>query len=436
MALNELGNTCITGLQWGDEGKGKLVDLLVERFDAVVRFGGGANAGHTVVVKDERFALHQLPSGILRPKVMNVISNGAVVDPAVLLGEIASLQERGVTIGDNFRISDRVHLVFPWHRLEDVLAEKAARGETKLGTTSRGIGPCYADKAGRRFGIRLCALFRPEQLRAQIRAATAHKNAVFAALYEQREELDADAITDEYLAFAETLKPFVCDTTQLLHGLLRAEKKLLFEGAQGSLLDVDHGTYPYVTSSNAGAGGLSSGAGVPFSAVRSLIGVVKAYTTRVGTGPFPTELSGATGETIRRRGREFGTTTGRPRRCGWFDAHATSYAVKFNGPTQLALMHLDTLSGLEELQICVGYRLDGKPVSGFPADVQTLEAAEPIYETLPGWEAEVTACRRFTDLPPNARHYVNRISRLLETPIGIVSVGPERDQTIFVESEA
>lgn len=433
MSLGNLGNTCVLGLQWGDEGKGKIVDLLVEHFDVVVRFGGGANAGHTVVIGGERFSLHQLPSGVLRPGVMNVIAGGAVIDPAELLGEIASLGERGVALDDRLRISNRAHVVFPYHRREDVLAESAARSAGKLGTTARGIGPCYADKAGRRWGIRIGDLYRPEQFRQRLALAVAAKNAAFPALYAVRESFDAAAVAEEYLALAEALRPYVCDTTEYLHAAVTGGKRILFEGAQGSLLDLDHGTYPYVTSSS--TIGFAAGAGVPAACVRSLVGVVKAYTTRVGAGPFPTELQDAVGEAIRRRGREFGTTTGRARRCGWFDAVAAGYAVKLVGPTHLAVMHLDTLAGLPELKVCTGYRHNGKLLNSFPPDAYTLAEVVPQYETLPAWEDDIGDCRRLADLPAAARAYVEFLGRCLGRPPRIIGVGPAREQVILVEDD-
>ncbi|MFH1748816.1 MAG: adenylosuccinate synthase [Planctomycetota bacterium] len=434
MKLGDLGNACVVGLQWGDEGKGKVVDLLVEDFDVVVRYAGGANAGHTVVIGEEKFALHQLPSGILRPGVINIITGGTVIDPAGLLGEIESLRARKITVGDNLRLSNRAHLVFPYHRHEDALAERAMCSDSRLGTTGRGIGPCYADKVNRRWGVRICELYRPEALRERLSAIVAYKEAYFSAVYESREPLDVAAITEEYLVFAQQLKPYVCDTTVLLHELLGAGRRVLFEGAQGGLLDVDHGTYPYVTSSS--TVGFASGAGVPASTVRSVVGVLKSYTTRVGGGPFPTELMDAIGDTIRDRGGEYGTTTGRPRRCGWFDAVAANHSVRFTGPRCLAVMHLDTLSGMEELKVCVAYRRGDALLNHFPADAGILAEVEPVYETLPGWEAEIGDCRRMNDLPPNARRYLEFISDRLGVPVGLVGVGPGREQTIFAEDEA
>ena len=435
MSLIDLGHTCVVGFQWGDEGKGKIVDALVEHFDVAVRYAGGANAGHTVVVNGEKFALHQLPCGILRETVTSLITCGTVIDPAVLLGEIASLRERGIAVGDNLRVSDRAHLVLPYHRQQDLLTERAARPGSRLGTTARGIGPCYADKAARRWAFRVCDLFRPDSFRERLAEVVAHKNAYFAAVFDQREPIDASMIADEYLQFADQLRPFVCDTIVLLHELIAKGKRVLFEGAQGSLLDIDHGTFPYVTSSNAVTGGAACGAGVPLSTIQSVVGVVKAYATRVGAGPFPTELTGAVGDTFRERGGEYGTTTGRPRRCGWFDAVAAAHSARINGPTHLAVMHVDTLAGQKELKVCVGYRLGGAITTTIPADSYDLQEVEPVYETLPGWDEDVSGCRRLGDLPSAAKGYLDFLSQRLGAPVRIVGVGPDRDQTSFIEKE-
>lgn len=432
MQFNELGNTCVVGLQWGDEGKGKVVDVLMANFDVVVRYSGGANAGHTVVVRGDKFALHQIPSGILRDNVLNLITPGAVIDPAVLLGEIRALRERGIRVGENLRISERCHVVFPYHRQEDVLAERAALPADKLGTTARGIGPCYADKVGRHNGIRLCELLQPQRLRERLAQVVALKNAYFRSLFDLRDALDADAIAREYAEFGEQLRPFVADTTALLQRQLRENRRVLFEGAQGSLLDVDHGTYPFVTSSNSGVGGVTAGAGVPPTVVRSIVGVIKAYSTRVGTGPFPSELKGAEGDTIRERGGEYGTTTGRPRRCGWFDAVAAGYAAMFSGPTHLAIMHLDTLSGFDEVRVCVGYRRGGQVTNSFPADAYALEEAEPVLESHPGWHEDLGQCRRYEELPATARAYVEMLGQRLGARVALIGVGPGREQTILV----
>ena len=436
MRFRELGNTCVFGLQWGDEGKGKVVDLLLEEFDVVVRYSGGANAGHTIVVDGQRFALHQLPSGILRPNVISIIGPGAVLDPAVLLGEIASLRSRGVQIGDNLRVSDRAHLVFPYHRREDTLAEAAARTGEKLGTTGRGIGPCYADKYARYWAIRAGDLHPAPRFRERLAAVVAHKNSYLAAVYGTRELLDADRLAEEYLQFAEELRPFLCNTTVLLHGLMKQGRRVLFEGAPGSLLDIDHGTYPFVTSASAGNGGVVSGAGVPPTTIRASLGVIKAYATRVGAGPFPTELRDSVGETIRQRGNEYGTTTGRPRRCGWFDAVAAAYAAMFSGPTGLAVLHLDTLSGFGEVKVCTAYKSGSVRLSEFPADVHVLNEVEPVYETLPGWSEDIVGCRRLAELPAAARDYLRVLGERLGAPVRMVGVGPARDQIIFVEDDA
>ncbi len=436
MRFKELGHTCVVGLQWGDEGKGKVVDVMVDHFDVVVRYSGGANAGHTVVVGDKRFALHQLPTGVLHPDVTSMIGCGSVIDPAVLLGEIESLRQRGITVGDNLRISDRCQLVFPYHRRQDVLAETIALPGGKIGTTARGIGPCYADKVSRRWGIRVCELYRPDRLRERLAAIIAHKNAYLAALYDDRDPFDPAAITEEYLAFAEQLRPFVCNVAVELAERMKQGERVLFEGAQGSLLDIDHGTYPFVTSTTTGVGGVASGAGVPPAAIGSTVGVLKAYTTRVGEGPFPTELTDSVGDYIRQRGKEFGTTTGRPRRCGWFDVVAVSYGTTISAPRYLAVMHLDTLSGLAELKVCVGYRWGRKVLNTFPADAYTLTEVEPVYETLPGWTGDLSGCRRLEDLPPEARAYVEEIGRRVGVPVGIIGVGPARHQTVLAESGA
>jgi adenylosuccinate synthase len=436
MRFEDWGHTCVVGLQWGDEGKGKVVDALVGHFQVVVRYNGGANAGHTIVVDDEKFALHQLPTGVLHRNVTSVIGCGSVIDPAVLLGEIESLRQRGVPVGENLRLSDRCHLVFPYHRRQDTLAERIALPGGKIGTTGRGIGPCYADKVSRRWGIRLCELYRPDRFRERLASIIAHKNAYLAVLYEDREPLDSRAITDEYLAFAEQLRPFVCDVARELAERIRKGERILFEGAQGVLLDIDHGTYPFVTSASTGPGGVPSGAGVPPTTIDSVLGVLKAYTTRVGGGPFPTELKDRVGDEIRERGKEYGTTTGRPRRCGWFDAVAVSYSAAVSAPRYLALMHLDTLSDLEEIKICTAYRKGRRRLNSFPADAYTLQEVQPIYETLSGWEGDISGCRRFEDLPPAARAYVQAISRHVGADVAMISVGPSREQTILLESGA
>ncbi len=422
-------NLTVIGLQWGDEGKGKIVDALTGRFDYVVRFCGGANAGHTVTVGDEVYALHLVPSGILRGDVHNVIGNGVVVDPPVLLEEITGLRDRGVSVsGSNLHLSNRAHVVMPYHKAADRLGEAKRSTATRIGTTARGIGPCYADKANRSTAVRVGELYLPGW-DARIRAVVAEKNAIFAALYDA-EAADADALLEEVAAWREALAPFVCDTGTLLQKAVRAGERILFEGAQGSLLDVDHGTYPFVTSSAVTACGVPTGAGVSPRDIGRVVGVLKAYCTRVGAGPFPTELEGPTGEVIRERGHEYGTTTGRPRRCGWFDAVAGRYAADLSGVDELAVMLLDVLGTIGELKICTGYTLDGKPLEGFDPTAATLERVECVWETLDGWDEDISACTRYDQLPQAARDYVERLETLVGRPIGIVSVGPKRRQTI------
>ncbi|MCX5660007.1 MAG: adenylosuccinate synthase [Planctomycetota bacterium] len=434
------GNTAVVGLQWGDEGKGKIVDLLTPRFDCVVRYNGGANAGHSVVVGNERYALHLIPSGILNPDTVNVLGNGVVIDPASLLDEINHLRARGVAIGDNLRISDRAHVVFPHHKVQDALTEAAlskGRGDgAKIGTTGRGIGPCYADKAIRSTAIRVGELLHPEALREKLRVIVRIKNAMLKALAEEAgmpfTPEDADAVAKQYLAYGESLRPHICDATQLLHDAMAAGKHLLFEGANATLLDIDHGTYPYVTSSNCSSLGVYAGTGVPGQRVTNIVGIVKAYSTRVGGGPMPTELHDETGERIRKVGREYGTTTGRARRCGWLDLVAVKYSATVSGATCIGLMLLDVLAGLDRLKICVGYRdkSTGKTLANFPADADVLARVEPVYEEVAGFPAPIDGCRRFEDLPNEAQAYIRRIEAYVGVPVCMVSIGPRRDQTL------
>ena len=422
-----LGNVTVVGLQWGDEGKGKVVDALARSCRYVVRYCGGANAGHTVVVGDQRFALHLIPCGILRKGVTNLLGNGVAFDPSVALKEMDELLARGVAVGaENFGISASAHVVMPWHKMQDSLSE-GLLGDGKIGTTARGIGPCYADKANRTTAIRVGELAAAESLGRKIAQVVEFKNAVFAALY-KAPPMNAKAIAQEYVEYGRRLGGMICNVGAILRKAVRQKQTILFEGGQGSMLDVDHGTYPFVTSSSVSACGVPAGAGVPPSAVGTVIGLIKAYSTRVGSGPFPTEQDNQIGETIRRRGREFGTTTGRPRRCGWFDAFAARYTSELSGVNELALSLLDVLSGLEELKICTGYRVGGKALEDY--DPVLLAQAEPIYETLGGWSEDMGPCRRVDQLPDNARRYVDRIEQLLERPVGIISVGPEREQTI------
>jgi adenylosuccinate synthase len=427
--------TCVIGLQWGDEAKGKIVDLLTESHDIVVRYQGGANAGHTVVTGGQTYKLSLIPSGILRRNVQCVITGGVVINPPAILQEIDSLAQRGVHVGENLIISDRAHVIFPWHIEEDRLTDRQRGNGEAIGTTMRGIGPCYRDKVGRSCGIRLGDLYR-DDLRSRLEHVVAEKTATIAALAPAggRPTLDAEKIFTDYQGYAERLRPHVADTTTYLLDALEAERRVLFEGAQGALLDVDHGTFPYVTSSNSSGVGISAGSGVPGRYLNKVIGVVKAYSTRVGGGPFPTEQDNATGQHLRDRGNEYGTVTRRPRRCGWFDAVAARYTCRLSGVDVLAVMLLDVLSELEEIRICTAYEIDGRRVSVFPSHVDDLRRAVPVYETLPGWRQEISAMREYAELPVRARQYLARLSELVGRPVEIVSVGPDRDQTISVDT--
>jgi adenylosuccinate synthase len=425
-----VSGTCVIGLQWGDEAKGKLVDLLTARFDIVVRYQGGANAGHTVVVGNQTYKLHHIPSGILNPQVMNVVTPGVVLNPPTLLQEIDSLLSRQVKVAENLMLSERAHVVFPWHIAEDK-ALNADPGEREgIGTTLRGIGPCYRDKVGRIHALRLGDMYRSD-FEQRVHEIVAAKNRLLLGLSgHDASQLDAAAIHREYAAYAERLRIYVGDTTNYLLDEVEAGRKLLFEGAQGSLLDIDHGTFPYVTSSNASGVGVSSGSGVPGRWITHVIGVCKAYSTRVGGGPFPTEQDNAEGQRIRELGREYGTTTGRPRRCGWFDAVAVRYTARLSGIDGIALMMMDVLSQLPEIKVCVAYELDGRRIERFPSHADDLRRVQPIYETFPGWQVDVTGVRQFRDLPDGAKRYIDRISALIGKPVEIVSVGPDREQTM------
>ena len=426
-----MAGTCVIGLQWGDEAKGKLVDLLTSRFDIVARYLGGANAGHTVVVEGEKFKLHHVPSGILNSGVMNVVTPGVVINPPVILGEIDSLLSRDVEVGSNLMLSERAHIVCPWHILEDQAQDKTKVSGESIGTTLRGIGPCYRDKVGRSFAIRLGDMYR-DGFRERIAEVVEFKKRVLTGFgSDLADSLDAGKIHDEYSQYAARLEKFVGDTTGYLLDSVEAGKTVLFEGAQGALLDVDHGTYPFVTSSNSSGVGVSSGSGVPARWIDKVIGVIKAYSTRVGGGPFPTEQENETGNNIRGRGNEFGTTTVRPRRCGWFDAVAARYTARLSGVDVLSLMMLAVLSTLPELKICTAYEIDGQRTIDFPFHADDLRKVTPIYETLPGWDEEITGARCMDDLPAGARAYVDRISELLQRPVEVVSIGPDREQTIF-----
>lgn len=426
--------TCVIGLQWGDEAKGKIVDILTQENDIVVRYQGGANAGHTVKVGEEVYKLSLLPSGILTPGVTCVIAGGVVFNPAKALEELDELASRNVEDYDNLKISDRVHVICPWHFAEDSVLDKSTSDGENIGTTGRGIGPCYRDKVGRSYAVRLGDMYR-DTFQDQIRHNVEAKNSILKQMYGEQdfEPLDADAIFKQYTAFADRLKPYVADTTEYLLTAAETNNRILFEGAQGALLDVDHGTYPFVTSSNSSGVGISNGSGLPARYINKVLGVVKAYTTRVGGGPFPTEQDNDVGQQIRDQGNEYGTVTRRPRRCGWLDTVAVRYTSRLSGVDRISIMLLDVLSGIGELKICTGYKLDGKESMQFPSHVDDLRRVEPVYETLPGWEEDITQATSMSDLPPNAVAYVKRVGELVGVPVEMVSVGPARSQTIPVK---
>ncbi|MGN6724918.1 MAG: adenylosuccinate synthase [Tepidisphaeraceae bacterium] len=423
-------NACIVGLQWGDEGKGKIVDFLAEGADVVVRYCGGANAGHTVNIGGTKYSTHLLPVGIFRKHVMNLIGNGVVLDPVALFKEVDEFTGKNISITpENLRISYKAHVVMPWHMTEDGARETNAAGDS-IGTTRRGIGPTYADKAYRTTAIRVADLVNEERLKQKITQIVADRNKVFKVLYDLP-PMDADAIFKQYRELGKRIAPFVDDTSRVLIAAWHNNKKIVFEGAHANLLDIDHGTYPYVTSSSCSALGLFTGAGAPPQCVKNFVGIMKPYCTRVGGGPFPTEQDNETGNYIRERGREYGTSTGRPRRCGWFDAVATKYSVELNGITAIAVTLLDVLSGLDEIQICTGYTVGGKPLNGFRADMDTLAEVQPVYESMPGWTEDISQCTSYDALPQNAKNYVDRLEKLLGAAIVIVSVGPEREKTLM-----
>ncbi|MDR1604805.1 MAG: adenylosuccinate synthase [Gracilibacteraceae bacterium] len=417
----------LIGAQWGDEGKGKITDFLAEKSQVVVRYQGGSNAGHTIVLGPEVYKLHLVPSGIFYPEKLCLIAGGVVLDPAVLLAELASLRLRGVSAA-NLRVSTNAHVIMPYHRLLDELEENA-RGAARIGTTGRGIGPAYRDKINRS-GIRVQDLLEPDLLSAKLDENLAEKNALLTKIY-GHDPLPAEAIRREYLEYGARLAPSVTDTALLVNERLARGERVLFEGAQGIMLDLDHGTYPFVTSSNPVAGGACTGAGVGPLCIDSVVGVLKAYTTRVGSGPFPTELAGEKGDLLRQRGGEYGTTTGRARRCGWLDAVVARYAVRISGLSHLALMKLDVLTGFGPLKICTGYRLpDGTILTEFPQSARVLSQITPVYEELAGWDEDVSGIRDFDRLPATARAYVRRVEELAGAPVTLLAVGPEREQTI------
>ena len=416
-------NLAVLGAQWGDEGKGKIVDLLTQDFQIVARFQGGHNAGHTVYVNGAKFILRLIPSGILHAGVTCIIGNGVVVDPQALFQEIDELTKNGIAVDGRILISDKAHLILPYHRDLDLLSE-ARRGERKIGTTSRGIGPAYEDKIARR-GIRVCDLTDPAGLEQNVRDNVTARNRLV-----QDSTMDWKPVYEQLLKHAERMKPMIRDVSVLLHDAMHAGKSILFEGAQGTLLDIDHGTYPFVTSSNASIGGVCTGLGVPPNAVGRVIGVVKAYTTRVGEGPFPTELSGEMGNRLRESGSEYGAVTGRPRRCGWYDAVAARYAARINGLDALALTKLDVLDGVDEIAICTAYACNGKTIADFPPDPRQLAQCTPVYETVPGWTTPTRGARAFEQLPEAAKRYIARLEEASGVRVAIVSTGSERDDTI------
>jgi adenylosuccinate synthase len=419
-------NLAVLGAQWGDEGKGKIVDLLTAHFSIVARYQGGHNAGHTVYVSGRKFILRLIPSGILHPGVTCVIGNGVVIDPQALFAEVDELTKAGIDVEGRMVISDKAHLILPYHRDLDLLSE-ARRGERKIGTTSRGIGPAYEDKIARR-GIRVGDLADPAVLEQGVRDNVAARNRLV-----QDSTMDWRPVLEQLLKYRERLRPWVRDVSLMLSQAMRDGQSILFEGAQGTLLDIDHGTYPYVTSSNASIGGVCTGLGVGPRAIDGVLGVAKAYTTRVGEGPLPTELTGEMGNRLRESGHEYGAVTGRPRRCGWYDAVAVRYGVRINGLDALALTKLDVLDGLEQIEVCTAYRCGGRTLTDFPSDISLLAACEPVYETLPGWSRPTKGARRFADLPDAARRYIARLEEISGVPAAIISTGSERDDTILRE---
>ncbi|MBR9978528.1 MAG: adenylosuccinate synthase [Bacteroidetes bacterium] len=421
----------VVGAQWGDEGKGKLVDILSRNVDVVARYQGGANAGHTIEIGDKKYVLHLIPSGIFHEHCVAVIGNGVVIDPVALMEEMRFLEEQGISLKGRLKISHNAHLIMPYHRLLDSLVEQ---GHTPIGTTGRGIGPAYYDKAAR-IGIRIVDLLDHDILESRIRQNIKDKNRIISRIYDA-EELDVEHIIEEYKRFDDMIDSYVTDTAHYLNDGIRAGKDILCEGAQGALLDIDHGTYPYVTSSSPVSGGATIGLGIAPTAIDSVIGVMKAYTTRVGLGPFPTELSDAVGEHLLTKGNEYGSTTGRRRRCGWFDAVAMRYSAMLNGISSCGMTKLDVLSGLEELKICVGYEYDGKTKDHFQTNLRTLERLKPVYETFPGWEEDISAIREWKHLPDAVRNYIATVEEMIDVRIACASVGPERTQILFPEGEA
>ncbi len=421
-----MSTVVIVGSQWGDEGKGKIIDFLSSEADIVVRGQGGNNAGHTVVVGDKKYALHLIPSGILFEDTINVIGNGVVFDPEGFLAEVEKIEAEGLST-KNIRISDRAHVIFPYHKVLDELAEES-RGDKKIGTTKKGIGPCYMDKV-ERSGIRICDLIDEEVFIQKVSAQVDKKNEIIEKIY-GKDPLNKDEIIEKYLEYAKKIKPYVDDTTVVVYEGIEKNKKVLFEGAQGTLLDIDLGTYPYVTSSHPTSGGFTVGSGIGPNMIDEVLGITKAYTTRVGKGPFVTELNNEIGDRIRVAGNEFGTTTGRARRCGWIDTVMLKYSARVNGMTSIALMLLDVLTGFDKIKICTAYKIGDKVINNFPASLKTLSQCQPVYEEIEGWKEDITGAESFDQLPENAKKYIRRLEELIGVPIKIVSVGPKRSQTI------
>ena len=424
-----MSTVVVLGTQWGDEGKGKIVDNLAVQAGVVVRYQGGNNAGHTVVANNVEFKLNLLPSGILYPGKTCIIGNGVVIDPQHLLKEINGMKAKGIDTS-GLKVSNRAHVIMPYHRILDA-ADEEQRGDRKIGTTKRGVGPCYVDKNART-GIRIVDLMEPEEFASKLKQALKDKNLVLKKIYGV-EELDYDQILKEYLGYAEELRPYVTDTLFVLHDAIRRGERILFEGAQATMLDLDYGNYPYVTSSHPVAGGISVGAGIGPAAINKVIGVVKAYTSKVGEGPLVTELHDEIGVKIREIGHEYGTTTGRPRRIGWLDAFVVKYAAMLSGINCLAITRLDILDTLKTIKMCVGYKHNGKLINEYPASLNVLAEIEPVYEELPGWEQDITGIRKYDELPVNARKYIERLSEVAGVRLGIISVGPGREQTIVLE---
>ncbi len=426
--------TCVIGLQWGDEAKGKVVDVLTQQNEVCVRYQGGANAGHTVKFDGQTFKLSLIPSGIFHHSVKSVVANGVVLDPARFLEEIAGLTSRGVAVDQsNLMLSNRLHVIMPWHFIEDKIMNSLCAHEP-IGSTMRGIGQCYRDKVGRSMAFRLGDLYLPG-FPERLKEVTEIKNRFLFGMDPDSgaNQLNYDQILEKYTQYATELKPMVGDTTAYLLNAVDADKKVLFEGAQGALLDIDHGTFPFVTSSNSSGVGVCAGAGVPAKFIKNVVGIMKAYTTRVGGGPFPTEQDNEIGQQIREAGHEYGTVTKRPRRCGWFDAVAVRYTSRLSGVDTLSLMLLDVLDQMSEISICTAYEINGERTTDFPAQVENLWDVKPIYETIPGWMADTTQCKTYNDLPENAKKYVAKLEQIIGKKVGIISVGPDREQTIFVK---